>query len=116
MTDPGAQEFSKAMQQFMDVLRRSADKQGVKALPERTPEENNVALERMKALNYMLREKPRPVLEQLESLGITYQVVQNVPDDRRFDTVVLLMKEVEAADAAIAAKGSLYDQMYGKDS
>lgn len=70
------------------------------------------ARRRLESLNEMLMARPKPILEQLKEIGIPYQVMRNVPEDRQYDTVVIKVEDIKAADRKIAGRGTLYEQLY----
>ena len=76
--------------------------------------QKQAAIERLKALTDILQSKPTPILEQLTAIGIEYKIVHNVPGDPRYDTVVILMEHIKQAEAEIANRGTLYEQIYKK--
>lgn len=72
------------------------------------------ASRRMKAVLDMLNVKPAPILEQLKQIGVPFTIVQNVRGEPKYDTVVMKVSDLEAADREIAAKGTLYSQIYNE--
>lgn len=74
-----------------------------------SPLQQEQARRRLENLNNYLQAKPMPILEQLKSVGI-------VPHfNHEADVVILSLREIRQADEMLAAKGTLFEQLYGKD-
>lgn len=109
-----------AFRQIGENLAAARDRQG--NLPPRkashvrpSPLQQDQARRRLEALNTFLQAKPVPILDQLKGLGVPFNVAHNVPGDRKYDTVVIKLVDLEEADRKIASKGTLYEQLYKGD-
>lgn len=77
-----------------------------------TPEAKAAASHRMARVLDMLNLKPTPILEQFSQIGLPYTIHKNVQGDSRYDTVVILVSDLEAADRRIASRGTLQEQIW----
>ncbi len=97
-------------QAFMESLRQFGDR--IKNQTPQDAEKAQAVRRRLEALMQFLQKEPVPILDQLRALGIAVKVCHNVPEQPQYDTVVLLLREIQAADAKIKSEGTLYDQLY----
>lgn len=63
-----------------------------------SPEERAKAIERLKTLFTGLSAPAEGVLEMLDRLEIPWERVQNVPDDKKYDTIVFLVLDMEKGE------------------
>lgn len=85
---------------------------GMKGKSATSPEQREQASHRLKVVSDMLRAHPAPILEQLKQVGVPIAVVHNVRGNPEYDTVVIKVADLQAADARIAKQGTLYEQIW----
>ncbi|QCG78182.1 hypothetical protein SEA_CANDLE_75 [Mycobacterium phage Candle] len=86
-----------------------------KAKPSEYQQEQAVL--RLQALQNFLHAKPKPILNQLEELGVRIVPFQaSFGPDGIEQAMLIPMQDIARADAEIASRGTLYDQLYrGED-
>lgn len=90
-----------------------AIKEHVPEIPKPTEGQKEEAIRRLRALTELLQAKPKPILQQLTEIDVPYQVTQQENGD---DFITVRMKDIERADADLASRGTLYEQMYGRET
>lgn len=127
-TMPNQQDVNEALQGFRAALANAQKRSGSRKVDAPTvegtvagdrkargakpsPVQVDEAYKRLKALNDLLVAEPKNVLDYLEELGINCQLVKNVQGDPLFDTVVMSMEDINKANAEIARRGTLKQQL-----
>ncbi|AVD99704.1 hypothetical protein HWB51_gp108 [Mycobacterium phage Cuke] len=72
------------------------------------------AVKRLATIMQAMSAPPEPLLSLFERLGIPFEIVENVPGDPSFDTVVIKVTDLVAGEERNQAQGSTLARLYGK--